>query len=144
MLYIRDIMKNKITKFLLIAATAAMSGLFSGCAVVDPDTSMLAPHKWDEIFRNRENLGKLRVKMTKQEVLEIMGEPIKGEVFCEDNIWWYYTRTCWSDFMTTRDECTPVVFDKETGRVEGFGVDYFRTHYDYVTWSGKAIKKVLE
>lgn len=141
--YIKGIMKNRISKLLLIAAAAVLSGLLSGCAVIDPDTSMLAPHKWDEIYKNRENLNKLRVKMTKDEVLQIMGEPIQGEAFCEDNVWWYYTRTCWTDYVTTRDECTPVVFDKEE-KVEGFGTTYFRTHYDYMSWSDKTVKKVLE
>ena len=141
--YIKGIMKNRISKLLLIAAAAVLSGLLSGCAVIDPDTSMLAPHKWDEIYKNRENLNKLRVKMTKDEVLQIMGEPIQGEAFCEDNVWWYYTRTCWTDYVTTRDECTPVVFDKEE-KVEGFGTTYFRTHYDYMSWGDKTVKKVLE
>lgn len=137
-------MSSRFSKLLLIATAAAFCGLFSGCAgITDPDTSMFAPHKWDEIFRNRENFAKIRVKMTKQEVLEIMGEPVKGEVFCQDNIWWYYTKTCWNDFMTTRDECTPVVFN-EQGLVEGYGAAYFRKHYDYTSWSDKAVKKVLE
>ena len=136
-------MSSRITKILLISGAVAICSLFSGCAVIDPDTSLLAPHKWDEISRNRENLAKLRVKMTKEDVLSVMGEPIKGEVYCEDNIWWYYTRTRRADFMTTRDECTPVVFD-ENGKVEGWGSSYFRTHYDYAAWSNKAVKKVLE
>lgn len=138
-----SIMKNRILQLFLIAGTAAACSLFSGCALVDPDTSILAPHKWDEIFRNRENLAKLRVKMTKEEVLKVMGEPVKGEVYCEDNIWWYYTRTCWSDFMTTRDECTPLVFDEE-GRLKGWGISYFRKHHDFVSWNEKAVKKILE
>ena len=136
-------MKRHLSKFLLFTGTAAICWLISGCALIDRDTSVLAPHKWDEIFRNRENLGKLRVKMTKGEVLAIMGEPLKDEVFCEDNVWWYYTRTCWTDYMTTRDECTPVVFD-EQGLVEGWGVSYYKTHYDYVSWTDKGIKQVLE
>lgn len=123
---------------------AVCCGVFSGCAaLVDPDTSLFAPHKWDEIFRNRENLAKLQTKMTRDEVLEIMGEPIKGEVYCEDNIWWYYTRTVWNDYMTTRDECTPVIFNQED-RVEGWGMTYYRNKFGYVSWSEKSVKQVLE
>ena len=130
-------------KFLLVFAAVLSCSIFSGCALIDKDTSIFAPHKWGEIFDNRENMAKLRVKMTKEEVLEIMGEPIKGEVFCEANVWWYYTRTCWNDFMTTRDECTPIVFDEDE-LVEGWGSTYYRNRYDYVVWSEKAIKQVLE
>ncbi|MBE6405801.1 MAG: outer membrane protein assembly factor BamE, partial [Lentisphaerae bacterium] len=97
-------MNSRISKLLVLIGAVAISGLFSGCIAFDRDTSLLAPHKWDDIERNRVNLGKLRTKMTKQEVLEIMGEPIKGETFCEDNVWWYYIRTTWTDFVTTRDE----------------------------------------
>lgn len=137
------IMKKMTSKILLLSAAVFVAGILSGCAVVDKDTSLFAPHKWDEIFRNRENLAKLRTGMTKDEVLKIMGEPIKDEVYCEDNVWWYYIRTCWTDFRTTRDECAPVVFDEE-GLVEGWGASYFRNTRGYVWWSDKAVKKVLE
>lgn len=136
-------MNSRISKFLVLIGAVAISGLFSGCIAFDRDTSLLAPHKWDDIERNRTNLGKLRTKMTKQEVLEIMGEPIKGETFCEDNVWWYYIRTSWTDYMTTRDECAPVVFD-ENGLVEGWGVTYYRNNYDYGSWTDKAVKKALK
>ena len=136
-------MNTKLTKLLLLIGAVAISGLFTGCIAFDRETSMLAPHKWSEIERNRANFKKLRVKMTKDEVLAIMGEPIKGEVFCSDNVWWYYTRTCWTDFMTTREECTPVVFD-EDGLVEGWGTTFFRNEYDYRLWSDDAVKKVLK
>lgn len=136
-------MKSRISKFLLIIGTAALCGLFSGCAVVDPDTSLWAPHKWKQIYRNRENFAKLRINMTKQEVQEIMGDPIKGESFCEENVWWYYTRTCWTDYLITRDECTPVVFNKQ-GKVDGWGTAYYRKHYDYVSWNDTTIKRALE
>ena len=128
---------------LILLTAVSVCGTLSGCALVDKDTSLFAPHKWDEIFRNRENLAKLRTKMTKDEVLQIMGEPIKGEVYCEDNVWWYYTRTRWNDFVTTRDECTPVVFD-EDGLVAGWGITYYRNQIGYVQWTDKAVKKVLE
>lgn len=142
--YIKSIMKNRFSKLLLLIGAVALSGLFSGCIAFDRDTSMLAPHKWSEIKRNRINLGKLRVKMTKQEVLEIMGEPLKGEIFCNDKVWWYYTRTCWNDFMTTRDECTPVVFGEDDDLVEGWGVTYYRNNYDYRLWPNKVTEKAIK
>ena len=137
-------MNTRLTKLLLLIGAVAVGGLFSGCIAFDRETSMLAPHKWSEIERNRANFKKLRLKMTKEEVLAIMGEPIKGEVFCNDEIvWWYYTRTCWTDYRTTRDECTPVVFD-EDGVVVGWGTTYYRNEYDYKSWSDDALKKALK
>lgn len=85
---------------------------------------------WDpEIVKNRENLPKLRKGMTKDEVRSVMGEPVKGTKYSEKNsdIWFYYTGFRWSDCMITKDECTPVVFNKK-GKVEGWGQEYFKEH----------------
>ena len=76
-----------------------------------------------EIERNQKNLAKIRKGMTKKQVIEIMGEPIKGESYCTDDVFFYYTRQAWMDGLITRDECTPIAFD-EFGRVKGWGPDF--------------------
>jgi outer membrane protein assembly factor BamE (lipoprotein component of BamABCDE complex) len=73
--------------------------------------------------QNNENLKKLHIGMTKQEVLDIMGEPLKNEVYNTDNVWYYFTQVKWSDGSITRDECTPLFF--ENGKLAGWG----RTEY---------------
>ena len=78
---------------------------------------------YGEIERNQKNLAKIRKGMTKKQVLEIMGEPVKGEAYCTDNVFFYYTRQSWMDGMIMRDECTPIAFD-EFGRVIGWGPDF--------------------
>lgn len=74
---------------------------------------------WSEMSRNNKNLSKLNTGMTKDQVLAVMGEPLKHEVFNTDNVWYYYTETKWSDGMITRDECTPVFFKDE--KLAGWG-----------------------
>lgn len=76
-----------------------------------------------EIERNQKNLAKIRKGMTRQQVLKIMGEPVKGEAYCTDKVWFYYTRQSWMDGMVMRDECTPIAFD-DFDRVIGWGPDY--------------------
>ncbi|MBO4630363.1 MAG: DUF3192 domain-containing protein [Lentisphaeria bacterium] len=76
-----------------------------------------------EIERNQKNLAKIRKGMTKKQVLEIMGEPVKGESYCTDKVFFYYTRQSWMDGMVMRDECTPIAFD-DFDRVIGWGPDF--------------------
>lgn len=76
-----------------------------------------------EIERNEKNLAKIRKGMTKKQVIEIMGEPIKGESYCTDKVYFYYTRQSWMDGMVMRDECTPIAFD-EFDRVIGWGPNF--------------------
>ena len=72
---------------------------------------------------NVENSKKLRVGMTKSEVLSVMGEPVKNETFNRPDIWFYYFNTNWLDGFVTEDECFPVVF--KDGKVAGWGNAYY-------------------
>ena len=79
-----------------------------------------------ETAKNRENVAKLKKGMTKEEVISIMGEPIKDEVYCKPNVLFYYTETKWSDGNVTSDECTPLVFDKD--KLLGAGADFYKDY----------------
>ena len=81
---------------------------------------------WSTISRNLENSRNLRVGMTKEQVLEIMGEPIRDEKFCEPDVWFYYIDMVWGDGLITEDECMPLVF--KDGKLIGWGND-FRIDY---------------
>ena len=126
----------------LLAALSFLPLLVS-CAFFDKDKSILSPAMWGEIDKNRENLKKIRVGMTKDEVLKIMGKPMKNQVYCTSNHWFYYTRTRWSDGMATRDECTPLIFSDD-GLLLGWGLEYYKANYSLAVWSDKEIKKDLE
>ena len=64
-------------KIILLLFIAAIAG---GCS--------LNPYHVSKV--NVENSKKLRVGMTKSEVLAIMGEPEKNETFNRPDIWFYY------------------------------------------------------
>ena len=78
---------------------------------------------WSVIKRNIENSRQLRVGMTKGEVLEVMGEPIRDESFCKPDLWFYYIEMVWGDGLVTEDECMPLVF--ENGKLIGWGNNFY-------------------
>ena len=99
-----------------VLGTAVLLICSGGCA--------LTP--WGVIQKNTENSRRLRVGMTKAEVLEIMGEPIRDEKFCEPDMWFYYREMVWGDGLLTEDECLPLIF--EDGKLIGWGNNFRLDH----------------
>ena len=85
-------------------------------------TVILAGCSWKEINRNIENSRRLCVGMTKEQVLEIMGEPLKEVSFHEENVWHYFVRINWYDGLYTRDECMPLV--SKDNKLIGWGNEF--------------------
>ncbi|UDQ98528.1 outer membrane protein assembly factor BamE [Lentisphaerota bacterium WC36G] len=77
-------------------------------------------------YETRQNAQKLRVGMTKTEVIGIMGPPVSSN-FGYENVLFFYVETQWQDFQDTIDETLPVVFDKNN-KVVGFGKEYFQNN----------------
>lgn len=92
---------------MLIAAAGVL--LLNGCGYFDQ-------------YDNFENSAQLRAGMTVEQVRAIMGEPLDVP-FAEQDVWFYYIETRWSDGQTTIDECMPLVF--EDGKLAGWGKDYY-------------------
>lgn len=115
--------KSMLKKLTVLLCAGAMTSVLSSCF-------------YFEIERNQQNLAKIRKGMTKAQVLEIMGEPVKGEAYCSDKVFYYYTRQCWMDGLVTRDECTPIAFD-DFDRVRGWGPEFNTGVYDFLSESGQ-------
>ena len=79
----------------------------------------------NEAARNVENSKRLRVGMTKEQVLSIMGKPVQEE-FSTPDLWYYFVESVWTDGLTTEEECMPLVFEK--GRLAGCG-NRFYSHW---------------
>jgi len=84
---------------------------------------------------NRDNLMKLDLGMTKDQVLEIMGKPDFTEAYQKFGVvtetLYYYTKKRrvdtyrrWPDENIQKDECTPVVFER--GKLTGWGDDFLQ------------------
>ena len=109
-------MKKIILTILTVSAAFCMTAALSSCAYREMET-------------NTANLAKIRVGMTREQVLKIMGPPVSGETYCSDKVYYYYTRQRWMDGLVTRDECTPVAFD-DYGKVIGWGPAFQTGVYD--------------
>jgi len=106
------------------------------CALVTSCTFM---ERYDPGFIQRDinntNIKKVKVDMTKQQVLDIMGVPLVHEMYERPNVWFYYTSWDWADCAITKSECTPIVF--KNGRIAGIGVVYYRNylHKDWLFYN---------
>ena len=116
----------KILKIMILFAGIGM--LLSGCS-------------YKEASLNRDNLAKLTIGMTKDQVREIMGDPLQ-EAYSLDNVWFYFTRPKWMDGMNTRDECTPLVFNEE-GILKGIGYPYYQKMLDQDTNQRQFVNELL-
>lgn len=91
------------------------------CALLFAGCESLNPYKVAQ--KNVENSKRLRIGMTKAQVLGIMGEPLKDESFNRPDIWFYYFEPNWLDGMITEDECFPLVF--QSGKLAGWGNSFY-------------------
>jgi len=105
-------------RFWTAGTAAALLLICAGCGA-----RMWTWTPWGAVRYNVENSRKLRVGMTKGEVLEIMGEPIRDESFCKPDLWYYYIDMVWGDGLITEEECMPLVF--EDGKLVGWGNDFY-------------------
>ena len=87
--------------------------LAAGCSVNPFETAK----------NNVENSKKLRIGMTKAEVLQVMGEPLKDEAFNKPDLWYYYYDCNWLDGLITEEECFPLVF--KDGKLIGWGNRFY-------------------
>jgi outer membrane protein assembly factor BamE (lipoprotein component of BamABCDE complex) len=80
--------------------------------------------------RNRDNLMRIDLGMSKDQVVLIMGKPDLNEAYQTADggalvILFYYTNRKWADGNVTKDECTPLVF--ENGKLIGWGDEFYQS-----------------
>jgi len=108
-------MKSKLSLVLYIIVIIQ----FKGC---------MTPEKIME--QNNDNLLKLEIGMSKDQVIRIMGKPVMNESYKSLNgkavvILFYYTQRKWQDGNYTKDECTPIVF--EESKLVGWGDQFYKS-----------------
>lgn len=117
-------------RHLILAAT---------CAVL---AMLTASCGYFQAMQQRSKLEDVRVGMTREEVENVAGKPVSGELYSTDNIWFYYTSPKWYDGLVTQDECTPFLFDDD-GVLLGWGNKYFRDNGIMSVWTQEAINSAV-
>ena len=116
-------------KKLLLALPMAF--LLSGCIIVSGDDD------WDDDYRvssswrsdqnaNRRAIAKLNLGESRKDVMETLGDPDFSEAYAGKDgtnyqILYYRTHRTHGDGQTTKDETTPLVFQKD--KLIGWGND---------------------
>ena len=107
----------------LAAAVLAVS--LSGCVIaVDGDHDFNDDNSWKKTQRyNQEQVNKLQMGMTADDIRTLMGVPDFSESFNKDGemvqVLFYRTHHEKSDGKTTKEECTPLIFKQN--RLTGWG-----------------------
>jgi len=110
--------------FLKVLTAVALATLVSSCEYCN--------WAYFEGEDTREKMSKIRIGMTKQEILDLLGQPLKDEKFNKPDVWFYYTNVRWGDSLSAREESTPVVFSE--GYVIGWGNDFYQKEYEFKDW----------
>lgn len=70
--------------------------------------------------------SQLRIGMTKEHVISLLGKPIEGEKYCREDVFFYYDGVKWFDGSITTDECFPLVFEGD--KLIGWGLEFYRLY----------------
>ncbi len=115
---------------LLTVVAGLLMMTLAGCAItVNDGAESKREADWRERqAHNRHEITHLEIGMSREDVLDRLGQPDISEAFVGDGaefrILYYRTQHNRSDGKTTRDETTPLVF--RDGRLEGWGQTLLR------------------
>ncbi|AGP80891.1 lipoprotein [Alteromonas mediterranea MED64] len=112
-------------KIVLLSVALASSVLLSGCVVsVGGGSDSHYGADWeDREFNNRKHIANLETGTSYENVLRKMGVADFNELFEKQDgtyrVLYYRTQKTMGDGITTKDECTPLVF--RNGELVGWG-----------------------
>ena len=112
---------NKYAVVLLLGASVSLSG----CVIsVDGDRDNGHTSSWESKERkNRKHIAQLQPDVSYDYIANMMGIADFNELYKKDNdtyqVLYYRTQKMESDGVTTKDECTPLVF--KNGSLVGWG-----------------------
>lgn len=117
-------------KALLAAAVLVPLTLTTtGCVIsVDGDGEYNHHSEWDREHKNRREIAKLETSLSVSTVKRRMGTPDFNELHQREGdeyqVLYYRTNRREGDGMTTKDECTPLVF--KNGELVGWGENAYQ------------------
>lgn len=106
---------KKVLLIIVMAVSLSMSGCVISIDDGDYDNGYSSHSSWKEEQReNRKHIARLSLGESKEEVLNTMGKAAFNEALQKDGsdyqLLWYRTQHVDSDGVTTKDECTPLIF----------------------------------
>jgi len=116
---------RKIIMLGKIFVAAALAVTLSGCVVaVGGDHDFDDDSSWKKTQRyNQEQVNKLVLEMSAEDIRTLMGKPDFSESFNKDGetvqVLFYRTHHDKSDGKTTKEECTPLIFKQN--KLVGWG-----------------------
>lgn len=121
-------MELSMNKLALAALFGATLGL-SGCVISVGGDGEYGHHSdWqDKEKKNRKYISRLKQEVSYDEILDRMGIADFNEFYSQDNdtfqVLYYRTQRIDGDGVTTKDECTPLVF--KNSKLVGWGETAF-------------------
>lgn len=111
-------------KHLALAVALISPFALSGCVIsVGGDDGHYSSDWEDREYNNRKHVSQLETNMTYESVVRKMGVADFNEMHEKDNhtfrVLFYRTQRTMDDGLTTKDECTPLVF--KDGMLVGWG-----------------------
>lgn len=112
-------------KSILVVAVLMAPVALSGCVIVDGEFEHFSSDRdWQHSeYKNRKHIARLQPEMTTESVKQKMGTPDFNELYDKGGkkiqVLFYRTHRKEGDGVTTKDECTPLVF--ENGVLVGWG-----------------------
>lgn len=118
--------KKLITLTLITPLVLGMTGCVVSVGGGDHHDSFSADHS-DREYKNRKQIARLSLDMSIKEVQAKMGVADFNEVYSHDGeqvqVLFYRTHRVHADGMTTKDECTPLLFKQ--GMLDSWGDSAF-------------------
>ena len=124
--------KSGLLKNTMIACGLCAPLLLSGCVVsVGGDGDGYYQHDWEKReSNNRQHVSRLENGMRLEKVTQRMGLADFDEAYQRDGasyrVLYYRTQRISDDGVTTKDECTPLIF--ENGQLIGWGDSALRNY----------------
>jgi len=112
---------------LLATLVIMLNLILSGCVGSPVHSTLKYNSLQDDISGNNKNLMTLRIGMTKEEVIQHMGQPERSEGYQWGSAFLYRTAMTSGIYGTADSDFTPVVFD-ENGKLVGWGRNFFTEH----------------
>ncbi len=110
-----------------IFAVCCVGVLTTGCVGSPVHSTIKYNSVQSMINDNNEKLLNMKIGVSQEDVVQLMGKPERSEGYNWGSAWLYRTAMTSGIYGTADSDFTPVVFDQD-GKVVGWGRNFFSEH----------------